>query len=308
MKTIKLLIPALFLSMLQVADAQGKFSKIKIKLPESQAERMNIIAMMDADHFNSEGDGIIAEISEHAQRKLQASGYQFEVLINDVTKHFVEQSKQFFKQAASGNRAAFETSGQSIRNFIPTPSFFSTNNLPPGSMGGFYTLAEMNTEMNGLVSAFPSLVQKTSIGLSVEGRTIWCLKISDNVSTDESNEPEVLYLGLQHAREAITGTSLIFFAQYLTQAYDTNQAVKDLVNNREIYIVPCVNPDGYFYNESSDPSGGGMQRKNRRNVGSDITGQKGVDLNRNYAVDWADCAGASTSCGSPTTSNETYWG
>lgn len=291
-----------------MVEAQEKFSKIKIKLPESQSERRNVIAMMDADHFNSEGDGIIAEISEHAQKKLQASGYQFEVLIDDVTKYFVEQSKQFFKQAASGNRAAFETSGQSIRNFIPTPSFFSTNNLPPGSMGGFYTLAEMNAEMNGLVAAFPSLVQKTSLGLSIEGRDIWCLKISDNVSTDENNEPEVLYLGLQHAREAITGTSLIFFAQYLVQSYDTNQAVKDLVNNREIYIVPCVNPDGYFYNEDNNPSGGGMQRKNRRNVGSDISGQKGVDLNRNYGVDWADCAGASTSCGSSNTSNETYWG
>ena len=294
--------------MFQMAEAQEKCSKIKIKLPESQSERRNVIAMMDADHFNSEGDGIIAEISEHAQKKLQASGYHFEVLIDDVTKHFVEQSKQFFKQAASGNRAAFETSGQSIRNFIPTPSFFSTNNLPPGSMGGFYTLDEMNSEMNGLVAAFPSLVQKTSIGLSIEGRNIWCLKISDNVNTDENNEPEVLYLGLQHAREAITGTSLIFFAQYLVQSYDTNQVVKDLVNNREIYIVPCVNPDGYFYNEDNDPSGGGMQRKNRRDVGSDISGQKGVDLNRNYGVDWADCAGASSSCGSSGTSNETYWG
>ena len=172
MKMIKLLIPALFLSMLQIVEAQERFSKIKIKLPESQSERRNVIAMMDADHFNSEGDGIVAEISEHAQKKLQASGYQFEVLIDDVTKHFVEQSKQFFKQAASGNRAAFETSGQSIRNFISTPSFFSTNNLPPGSMGGFYTLSEMNIEMNGLVTAFPSLVQKTSIGLSIEGRDI----------------------------------------------------------------------------------------------------------------------------------------
>ena len=87
------------------------------------------------------------------------------------------------------------------------------------------------------------------------------------------------------------------------------QTVTDLVNNREIYIVPCVNPDGYVYNEVNDPGGGGMQRKNRRNVGSDCCGgQKGVDLNRNYGVDWGDCAGASSSCGSSNTSAETYWG
>jgi len=308
MKTTKRVIFLIVLLSFQVAVAQQKFSKIKIKLPGSAAERSDVIAMMDADHFNPEGDGVVAEISEYAQKQLTAAGYSFEVLIDDVTKHFVGESKKFFSQGISGNRAAFETSGQTIRNFIATPSFFSTNGLPPGGMGGFYTFSEMNTEMNDLVTAFPGLVQKTSIGLSIEGRDIWCLKISDNVTTDENNEPEVLYLGLQHAREAITGTSLIFFAQYLAQNYGTNEAVTNLVNNREIYIVPCTNPDGYVYNEINNPSGGGMQRKNRRNVGSDITGQKGVDLNRNYGVDWADCAGASSSCGSSNTSMETYWG
>lgn len=308
MKTTQRFLFLIFLLCCQAAVAQQKFSKIKIKLPASAGERDAVIAMMEADHFNPEDDGIVAEISENAQRQLKAAGYTFDVLIDDVTKHFVEESKKFFRQGVSGNRAAFETSGQSIRNFIATPSFFSTNGLPPGGMGGFYTFSEMNTEMNDLVTAFPTLVQKTSLGLSVEGRNIWCLKISDNVTTDENNEPEVLYLGLQHAREAITGTSLVFFAQYLAQNYGTNEAVTNLVNNREIYIVPCTNPDGYVYNEVNDPSGGGMQRKNRRNVGSDITGQKGVDLNRNYGVDWADCAGASSSCGSSNTSMETYWG
>ncbi|RYF93601.1 MAG: hypothetical protein EOO00_06110, partial [Chitinophagaceae bacterium] len=164
------------------------------------------------------------------------------------------------------------------------------------------------TKMDQMVSNFPSLIQKISIGTSIEGRTIWCMKISDNVATDDTDEPEVLYLGLQHAREAITGTSLIFFAQYLLQNYAGNAAVRELVDHREIYIVPCVNPDGYYFNEANNPSGGGMQRKNRRNIGSDVTGQKGVDLNRNYGSDWADCAGASSACGSSGTSNETYWG
>jgi hypothetical protein len=39
------------------------------------------------------------------------------------------------------------------------------------------------------------------------------------------------------------------------------------VNEREIYFVPCVNPDGYVYNQQIAPSGGGMWRKNRRNNG-----------------------------------------
>ena len=307
MKTNPSVILVSFLLVAQLASSQEKYSKVRIKLTGNETERNHVISLAEADHFSTTDDGIIAEISSSALTKLKVSGYSCEVLVDDVTRHFVEQSRLFYKNAATGNRVANETSGQSIRNFISTPSFFTTTTTPPGSMGGYYTFAEMNAEMNDLVTAFPSLVQKTSIGLSIEGRNIWCLKISDNVSTDE-NEPEVLYLGLQHAREAITGTSLIFFAQYLAQNYGTNAAVTELVSNREIFIVPCVNPDGYVFNEMNDPGGGGMQRKNRRNVGSDITGQKGVDLNRNYGVDWSDCAGASSACGSGTTSNETYWG
>jgi hypothetical protein len=44
-------------------------------------------------------------------------------------------------------------------------------------------------------------------------------------------------------------------------------------------------------------SGGGLWRKNRRNTGGGA-GNIGVDLNRNYGIDWSNCSGASTSCGS----------
>jgi murein tripeptide amidase MpaA len=62
-----------------------------------------------------------------------------------------------------------------------------------------------------LVATYPTIASKTSIGTTVEGRNVWVIKISDNVSSDETGEPEVLYLGLQHAREAITGASMIFY-------------------------------------------------------------------------------------------------
>ena len=67
----------------------------------------------------------------------------------------------------------------------------------------------------------------------------------------------------------------------------------------QLFFVPCINPDGYVYNETTNPNGGGMWRKNRRNIGG---GVYGVDLNRNYGYGWGT-TGTSTN-----TSNETYCG
>ena len=69
---------------------------------------------------------------------------------------------------------------------------------------------------------------------------------------------------------------LIYFMWYLLENYDTDESIKQIIDNSELYFVPCVNPDGYIYNETSEPNGGGMWRKNRRD-------NHGVDNNRNYS-------------------------
>lgn len=252
------------LLMSTIALSQEKYSRVKVYGLTDKTDRSNMIGLLEIDHYHAgEAGSIEATISERALNLLKRSGYRYEILIDDESAHFVEQSKLFFEQNKNGipdasirpNLMGFEQSCQTVNTIIPTPSLFSTNGLPPGAMGGYYTYTEMVTKIDQLVSLYPTLVQKINIGTSIEGRTIWAVKISDNVSTDEA-EPEVLYTALQHAREAITGTSMIFFMQYLCQNYASNPKVQEVVNNREIYVVPCVNPDGYVRNQTTNPSGG----------------------------------------------------
>jgi hypothetical protein len=87
----------------------------------------------------------------------------------------------------------------------------------------------------------------------------------------------------------------------MLENYGSDPTVTNLVDNRELYFVPVVNPDGYVYNQQTNPSGGGLWRKNRRNNGN---GTFGVDLNRNYGYKW----GYDNSGSSPTPSSETYRG
>ncbi|MBK9109357.1 MAG: immune inhibitor A [Saprospiraceae bacterium] len=55
------------------------------------------------------------------------------------------------------------------------------------------------------------------------------------------------------------------------------------MNQRELFFIPCINPDGYLYNENIAPGGGGFWRKNRNPNLDDV----GTDLNRNYGYGWA---------------------
>lgn len=301
MKQVKTIITFFMLLSISLPGmAQQKYSTVKITAPQDKQQRAALLGLLEIDHFDMHHGDIIAEIDEQKLALLKQTIFQYEIVVADVAAHVNEQNQRYFAASPSA-RAAMEQPGGTVSSIIATPSAFQVQ----GTLGGFYSFAQMNTAMNNLVAAYPLLAQKTSLGLSVQGRDIWCIKISDNVATDETTEPEVLYIGLQHAREAIGGSSMVFFMQYLCENYATDSRIQALVNNREIFIIPCMNPDGWEYNRTTDPNGGGGWRKNRRNNGD---GTFGVDLNRNWGIDWANCSGASASCGSGTTSSDVYWG
>jgi hypothetical protein len=189
----------------------------------------------------------------------------------------------------------------SARNY--SKSMSSPVNFQLGSMGGFLTYAEMVANLDSMRSKFPHICTiKQTIGKTTENRDIWMIKISDNPNAVESSEPEILYDAMHHAREPQSMMQMIYFMWYLLEKYDQQDSLAmQIVNTRQLYFVPIVNPDGYEYNRTISPTGGGLWRKNRR-VNAD--GTFGVDLNRNYAKDWGyDDIGSS-----PTTTSNTYRG
>lgn len=165
----------------------------------------------------------------------------------------------------------------------------------------WHTPAGINTALASLASAHPSRAKVLSIGSSVNGLPINCLKISDNVAVNESNEGDVVFVGLHHAREWISPETALFLAEHLLNsvAAGTDPELTTCVNNLEIWIIPALNPDGYAF---TTISGNRFWRKNRRNNGN---GTFGVDLNRNYSYQWGGGSGAE---GSNFTADDTYRG
>jgi len=168
----------------------------------------------------------------------------------------------------------------------------------PSADSKYHNFAEMTTEIDQRLAAYPSIMSKRVIGKSYAGRDITAIKISDNVATDE-NEPEVLLTFHQHAREHLTVEMALYLLRELGAGYGSDSRVTNMVNNREIWIVPDLNPDGGEY----DIATGSYRswRKNRQpNSGSSYVG---TDLNRNWNYKWGCCGGSSGS-----TSSETYRG
>jgi carboxypeptidase T len=204
---------------------------------------------------------------------LKAAGFVFDVAIRDMASFY---EKRLADTAQTGRA------------------------WPNGSMGGYPTFAEVVTMLDDWAVQYPNLISpKVSIGQSIQGRDLWAVKVSDNPNQDET-EPECCFDSLIHAREPQACVTCLYYIKNLLEQYGTDPELTYLVDNREIWFVPVVNPDGYTYNQQTNPNGGGMWRKNRRNNGSSY----GVDLNRNWDYKW----GYNNSGSSPTPSSETYRG
>ncbi len=249
---------------------QERYVKIKIDLSKKTIQELMSLGIADEGEFKK-GCCYTTEMEASSLQKLQEKGFLYEILIEDMTKFYQERNKK---------------SNEKVPTYCPSsiPNYGMPSHFRHGSMGGYLTHDQALAELDSMRHYYPNLISmKAPIDTfhSVEGRPLYFVRLSDNASTDE-NEPEVLYLGLTHAREPMGMQQLIWFMWYLLENYDNNPEIAYLLNNSELYFVPIVNPDGYVYNQTSSPEGGGMWRKNRRQNG----GSMGVDLNRNYGFEW----------------------
>ncbi|MDQ3048676.1 MAG: M14 family metallopeptidase, partial [Bacteroidota bacterium] len=289
----------LFLILLQGINSfaqKEKYSRIKIFTDEKGISQLASAGLSMEHGEMKKGFWFISDFSETEMAIVKQQGFSMEILIDDVKKFYKEQNLNQTSKSEDPGVSPLSI-GCKTPPVYPTPTNFSL-----GSMGGFFTYSEIMWHMDNLATLFPSIVKaKSTIGVpTIEGRPMYWMKISDNPLTDET-EPEVFYNSAHHAREPASVSQLILYMYYLCENYAGNPEVQYLVNNSEMYFMPLTNPDGYVYNETTDPAGGGMWRKNRRDNGG---GSFGVDINRNYGYNWAyDNVGSS-----PSKWSETYRG
>jgi hypothetical protein len=319
-----------FFSITAFAQQDSYVEKYKrVTIPKTGANFLQRLSETGVDlHCGAiiEENSVQLELSESELQEVTTAGFSYNVLIDDLTSYYSERAqrelptamrnleleKQFARfqraqsfQQPSGTQAATRSIGQIFLNNIAQPDtitqeidWVTPQNYNLGSMGGMVTIAEMEAQLDQMRALFPNLITaKAPISTTEttwQGRNVWYVKISDNPDTNE-NEPETLITSNIHAREAAAITNNLFFMWYLLENYATDPFVKNIVDNSEIYFIPMVNPDGVARNQAISASGGGMQRKNLRNVCAGATSEtQGVDLNRNFDYWYANPNGGSS--------------
>ena len=265
----------------QTTYAQNSDIFYKLKINYSNGEDLIELANngVSIDHgLNKKNHFFISDFSASDLDKIKSLGFTYEILIEDVTSFYQNRNKSELK--LKSNEYCIDENNDYI-----TPNNYDIKD--GNDFGGFYTYEEMLDELDDMYSQYPNLItQRTDlkdeeyiesphIHETYEGRFLQLVKISDNPQTNEE-EPQILYTALHHAREPGSMQQLIYFMWYLLENYESNDSIKQIIDNSELYFVPCVNPDGYVYNQTNEPNGGGMWRKNRRD-------NHGVDNNRNYS-------------------------
>jgi len=216
-------------------------------------------------------------------------------------------------------------------------------NTSLGDWKHYHDYTEIVSMLLYLNSTYSEFVDVFSIGKSWQNRDIYCIRLTNESSTNE--KPKVLFVGYHHAREVISAELPFYFAVAAASNYGADRTITTVLNRCEIYIVIALNVDGLEIMKTNewqrknahpfDDDGDGLLDENPPSdvdkdgsieffmeegdncrqwtegidtdgdglIGEDGVG--GVDLNRNYGYQW-DTPLASSSDSYP--SSEVYRG
>jgi murein tripeptide amidase MpaA len=219
---------------------------ILIKVHVADRDDTEALVKMGLDIWEFQQDGAIIRVTDDERKQIKESGFTIETISEDVYEYTEKIAQEQISLLAE-----------------PTTAKYHSHD-------------EVVAELKALEDS--GVAQTYIIGNTHEGRDIWAVRISDNPSEDEE-EPGAIFLGCHHAREWISVEVPLYIAQYLTDNYDTDEHIRHLIDNCQIWIIPVVNPDGYEYSRTIDR----MWVKNRRENGD---GTFGVDISTNYTHKW----------------------
>ena len=193
-----------------IIPSQNKFM-IEIGFTEiSKLDQLNKIGI-DLDHYRTP-NSVHAFATQNEIQVIEKLGFSVVPIQNQAKQYFDELKKL----------------GENARN----------------PMLEYHDYNELTDFLQNIAASYPSITNLESIGLSVQGRELWVMQISDNPGLNEI-EPEFKYVANMHGDETPGREFSLYLIEWLCQNYGENDRATFLVDNTDIYIMPTMNPDGF---------------------------------------------------------------
>ncbi len=181
-------------------------------------------------------------------------------LINPETKTIDAVAEEFevVKKLANGFEIYVpESKLQRFLELAPKAEVIPTSLLKSADLAGYRNYAQVEAELKSLVINYPKLAKLEIYGTTASGHTLYALKVSDNVQVDE-DEPELMITSATHGDEIITVEVEMELINLLLQNYEKDARLTKMLQEKEIYFIPMVNPQGYSrkdrYANNTDPN------------------------------------------------------
>ena len=222
------------------------------------------------------------KFNKKADRDLAASFSHLDVIKNNMGKAVVnsydlkvikEKIPHLILETKTLQKALFK-GGPSIKSEEETFEF-------PRGDEKFHTYKEVTDTLKKYARDFPKIASLQSIGTTLQGRSMWALKITHQKNLLKEKAPGIIFMGTHHAREHLSTEVPMGLIKHLLSHYEKDSAIKNLIDSREIIIVPMINPDGAMHDIK-----GRRYKMWRKNMRKDRNELYGVDLNRNYGYKW----------------------
>jgi hypothetical protein len=168
------------------------------------------------------------------------------------------------------------TQNENVDGIAPVEPLSDTPSiLPDWSDGEYHDYTATLQLLVEFSTRYPDLVSVFTIGTSVQGRNICCLRITNEKNT--THKYSCLIDGCIHGNEWEGGEACLYLAEFLLINFEKNSTITTMLNTTEVYLIPLVNPDGRQHDDRFDANG--------------------IDLNRNFDVNFGRILGRSIPLG-----------
>jgi hypothetical protein len=214
-----------------LAQASWEPTQSLIKITITSHDQYRIFDKMGMPIVDVRKDYVKALATSEQLAKVRAMGFPVDVILKDYTREFEEKGYP-----------PFGTPGTQNWDF-------------------FHTYLQVRDTLKAIALRHPAICKVESLGLSVQNRVVWGIRISDNVNVRE-NEPRFRIVGNQHGNEHIGCEPPMYMATILADSYGVSTRLTQIVDNYEIMIIPMANPDGATANTRTNANGVDLNRDN----------------------------------------------